>query len=60
LGVPLPPHVCGATQLPHEVTERDTPQLSGAVTVPQAFASRVQKSALSSGVHAHAFAALQV
>jgi len=42
------------------VTVRAVPQLSGAVTAPQAFASRVQNAALSSGVHAHVFVAVHV
>jgi hypothetical protein len=44
-------HVCGGVHVPHEATVRDVPQLSFAVTLPQALISRVQKSALLSGVH---------
>src|SRR4051794_26191689 len=32
--VPPPPHVWGEVQEPHELTVRDVPQLSFAVTVP--------------------------
>jgi hypothetical protein len=53
-------HVCGAVHVPHEVTVRDAPQLSFAVTLPHALPSRVQKAALSSGVHAQTFVAVHV
>jgi hypothetical protein len=51
LAVPPPAHVLGAVQVPHEVTERELPQLSFAVTVPQFLASRVQNAASVSAVH---------
>jgi hypothetical protein len=37
-------------QLPHEVTARLVPQLSGAVTLPQSLPMRVQKAPVVSGV----------
>ena len=49
-GTPPPPQVCGEVQLPHELTVREVPQLSSAVTLPHAAPSRVQKAALVSGV----------
>jgi hypothetical protein len=51
LGTPPPPQVWGEEQEPHELTVRELPQLSGAVTLPQAALSRAQKAALLSGVH---------
>jgi hypothetical protein len=43
-----------------QATVRLVPQLSAALTDPQVLPSRKQNTALSSGVQAHAFAALQV
>lgn len=51
LGVPPPPHVMGDVQVPQEVTVRETPQLSAAVTEPQFFPRRKQKSAFVSDAH---------
>jgi hypothetical protein len=51
LAVPPPAHVLGAVQVPHEVTERELPQLSFAVTLPQFLPTRVQNAASVSAVH---------
>src|SRR3954462_3570972 len=45
LAVPPPPQVCGARQAPHELTVRETPQLSLAVTASQFLPRRAQKAA---------------
>src|SRR5437016_1873926 len=50
LDVPPPPHVSGEVHVPQEVTVRDAPQLSFAVTVPQFFASLAQNDAFVSAV----------
>jgi len=50
LGTPPPPQVCGEVQVPHELTVREVPQLSSAVTLPHAALKRVQKAASVSGV----------
>jgi hypothetical protein len=50
LAVPPPPHVCGEVHVPHELTVRDVPQLSFAVTLPQLSPSRVQNAVLFSAV----------
>jgi hypothetical protein len=60
LAVPLPPHVCGGMHAPHDVTVREAPQLSDAVTVPHVFPSRAQKVALFSATHEHVFVAPHV
>lgn len=44
LGVPPPPHVCGAVQLPQEAL-RALPQMSVPLTVPQFLPRRAQKAA---------------
>jgi hypothetical protein len=49
--VPPPPQVCGAVHEPHELTVRDVPQLSFAVTMPQFFPRRAQNEPSVSGVH---------
>jgi hypothetical protein len=51
------PHVCGEVHVPHDATDRVTPQLSWAVTPPQFFPSRVQNVASASPVQPHTFAA---
>jgi hypothetical protein len=56
LVVPPPPQLWGAVHVPHEVTVRDVPQLSLAVTVPQFFPSRVQNAASASAVQPHTLA----
>jgi hypothetical protein len=53
-------HVVGAAQDPQNVTDRAAPQLSFAMTDPQALPSRAQKAVSFSGVHEHTFAAAQV
>jgi hypothetical protein len=50
--VPPPPQVAGEVQVPHELTVRDVPQLSLAVTLPQLSPSRVQNAVVLSGVQA--------
>src|SRR5262245_23977038 len=50
LGVPPPPQVAGAVQVPHELTMREAPQLSAAVTLPQFLPRREQKVVFDSGV----------
>src|SRR5258708_24160830 len=50
LAVPPPPQVRGEVQAPHELTVRDIPQLSSAVTVPQSLPARAQKAPSLSGV----------
>jgi hypothetical protein len=47
------PQVLGAVHVPHEVTVRETPQLSLNVTVPQSLPRRVQNSASVSAVQPH-------
>jgi hypothetical protein len=49
LAVPPPPQVCGDVQVPHELTVRDVPQLSLAVTLPQFLPRREQNAVLVSG-----------
>src|SRR5688572_29394260 len=49
LATPPPPQVWGEVQVPH-ITDRDWPQLSFAVTVPQFLPSREQKAGSLSGV----------
>jgi hypothetical protein len=48
--VPSPPQVVGELQVPHELTVRETPQLSFAVTEPQLLPSRWQNAVLLSAV----------
>jgi hypothetical protein len=48
--VPPPPQVAGDVHVPHELTVRDVPQLSLAVTEPQFLPRREQKAALVSAV----------
>src|SRR5678815_5127718 len=48
--VPSPPQVVGELQVPHELTVRETPQLSLAVTEPQLLPSRWQNAGLLSSV----------
>jgi hypothetical protein len=52
LGVPPPPQVCGAVQVPQEETVRGAPQLSVPETEPQVLPRRVQNWAFVSGVQA--------
>ena len=47
MAVPPPPQVCGEVQLPQVVT-RVAPQLSVALTAPQALPRRAQNAALDS------------
>ena len=49
--MPPPPQVAGDVQVPHELTVREVPQLSFAVTEPQFLPRREQKAASVSGVH---------
>src|SRR4051812_12417282 len=51
LADPAPPQDCGEVHVPHEVTVRDVPQLSAAVTLPQFLPSREQNVVSVSGVH---------
>jgi hypothetical protein len=51
LGVPPPPQVFGAAQPPQELTVRVTPQLSRALSDPQALPSRAHRAASLSGLH---------
>src|SRR5215471_16849354 len=44
-GRPSPPHVSGATHVPHDATVREVPQLSLVVIRPQVFALRKQNAA---------------
>jgi hypothetical protein len=60
LAVPPPPHVCGDAHVPQELTVRDAPQLSLAVTLPQFFPRRVQNDTSVSGVHVPPHAPLSV
>src|SRR5439155_14339278 len=55
LAMPSPPQVAGAVQLP-QLMVFIVPQLSGAVTLLQFFASRVQKAASASGMQPQTFA----
>ena len=50
LAVPPPPQVAGDVHVPHELTVRDVPQLSFAVTEPQFLPRREQKAVLVSAV----------
>src|SRR5262245_13961878 len=50
LGVPPPPQVWGAVQVPHDETVRAAPQLSVPVTLPQFSPRRAQNALLLSGV----------
>src|SRR4051812_25062693 len=50
LTVPVPPHVCGSVQVPHEVTWRMSAQLSKALRLPQFLPRRMQNAASLSGV----------
>src|SRR4051812_49622269 len=47
---PPPPQVCGEVQVPHELTVREVPQLSLAVTEPQFLPRREQNVVLVSAV----------
>jgi hypothetical protein len=49
--VPPPPQVCGEVQVPQELTVREVPQLSLAVTEPQVLPRREQNAVLLSAVH---------
>ena len=51
LALPPPAHVCGEVHVPHELTVRDVPQLSLAVTPPQFLPSREQNAVSVSGLH---------
>src|SRR5262245_17554922 len=51
-GRPPPPHVAGEVQVP-QLTVRDLPQLSGAVTMLQFFPTRAQNAASVSVVQPH-------
>jgi hypothetical protein len=50
--VPPPPQVAGEVQVPQELTVREVPQLSLAVTEPQFLPRREQNAVLVSAVHA--------
>ena len=50
LAVPPPAHVWGDVHVPQELTVRDVPQLSLAVTPPQFFPNREQNAGSVSGV----------
>ena len=50
LAVPPPPHVAGDVHVPHELTVREVPQLSFAVTEPQFLPRREQNAVLVSAV----------
>jgi hypothetical protein len=50
------PHTCGDVHVPHDVTVRDVPQLSAAVTAPQFFPTRAQNAWSVSAAQPHTFA----
>ena len=56
LAVPPPAHVAGDVHVPHELTVRDVPQLSLAVTPPQFFPNREQNAVSVSAEQPHTLA----